>query len=64
MDLAEAHWWNRYVALVVTLLLAVHTANTETVNYISARSALLCAMGVVGAFLLYLYLPRWPQPTR
>jgi tetratricopeptide (TPR) repeat protein len=59
MDLAEAHWWNRYVALVSTLWFAVHTVNTETVNYISARSELLAALGMVGAFLLYLYLPRW-----
>lgn len=59
MDRAEAHWWNRYVALLSTLLFAVHTVNTETVNYISARSELLAAMGVVGAFLVYLFLPRW-----
>jgi protein O-mannosyl-transferase len=61
MDLAEAHWWNRYVALLSTLLFAVHTVNTETINYISARSELLAAMGVVGAFLVYLVLPRWRQ---
>ncbi len=58
MDMAEPHGWNRYVALVSTLFFAVHTVNTETVNYISARSELLAAMGVVGAFLLYLYWPR------
>src|SRR5215475_2894711 len=45
MDLAEAHWWNRYVALLSALLFAVHIVNTETVNYISARSELLCALG-------------------
>jgi tetratricopeptide (TPR) repeat protein len=61
MDQAEPHWWNRYVALVSTLLWAVHTVNTETINYISARSELLAAMGVVGALLLYLALPRWRQ---
>ena len=59
LDLAAAHWWNRYVALLSTLLFAVHTVNTETVNYISARSELLAAIGVLGSFLLYLFLPRW-----
>ena len=61
VDIAEAHWWNRYVALLSTIWFAVHTVNTETVNYISARSELLSALGVVGAFLLYLYLPRARQ---
>ena len=59
MDVAEAQWWYRYVALCATLWFAVHTVNTETVNYLSARSELLAAMGVVGAFLMYLALPRW-----
>jgi tetratricopeptide (TPR) repeat protein len=58
VDMAETHWWNRYVALLSTCLFAVHTVNTETVNYISARSELLAALGVVGAFLLYLSFPR------
>lgn len=61
MDLAEPHGRNRYVALVGTLWFAVHTVNTETVNYICARSELLSAMGVVGAFLLYLAWPRGRQ---
>src|SRR5712691_5360887 len=58
LNMAEVHWWNRYVALLTTVLFAVHTANTETVNYISARSELLSTMGVVGSFLIYLYLPQ------
>jgi tetratricopeptide (TPR) repeat protein len=59
LNMAEEHWWNRYVALVSTLLFSVHTANTETVNYICARSELLSTMGVVGSFLMYLAFPRW-----
>lgn len=52
----------RYPALLGATLFAVHTVNTETLNLISARSELLSAMGVVGAFLVYLYFPasrRW-----
>lgn len=57
LDMAEQHWWNRYVALVATALFAVHTTTTETMNLIHARSELLSVMGVVGSFLVYLYLP-------
>jgi protein O-mannosyl-transferase len=37
MDQTEAHWGNRSLALLCTVWFAVHTANTETINYISAR---------------------------
>lgn len=59
MDLAVVHWWNRYVALVAAVWFCVHTANTETMNYLSARSDLLSTLAVIGAFLLYVYLPHW-----
>jgi protein O-mannosyl-transferase len=59
MDQTEAHWRNRYLALLCTLWFAVHTVNTETINYISARSELLASLGMVGAFLVYFVLPRW-----
>lgn len=59
MHRAARHWWNRYVALFAALLFCVHTANTETVNYISSRSDLLSTLGVIGALLMYLFLPRW-----
>jgi len=49
------------IALVAAALFCVHTANTQTGNYISARSELLAALGVVGAFLVYL---RWPGLRR
>lgn len=48
----------RYIALFATTLFCIHTANTQTANYISARSELLSALGVLGAFALYLYAPR------
>jgi len=59
MDRTVVHWWNTYVALFAAVLFCVHTANTETVNYLSSRSSLLATLGVVGAFLLYTYFPRW-----
>lgn len=59
LNMAEEHWWNRYAALFSALLFSLHTANTETVNYICARSELLSTLGVVGSFLVYFHLPRW-----
>lgn len=59
MDHAAAYWWNRYAALFAALWFCIHTANTETVNYLSSRSDLLSTLGVIGAFLTYLFLPRW-----
>lgn len=40
-------------ALFAATLFCVHTANTETMNLISARSELLSAIGLIGSFLLY-----------
>lgn len=58
LDFAEAHWWNRYVALLAAALYSVHTSHTETMNIIQVRSELLSTLGVVGSFLVYFYLPR------
>ena len=60
-DLAEALPANAYLALAAALLFCIHTANTETVNYISSRSNLLAALGVVGSFVLY---QSWPRGRR
>lgn len=46
-----------WLALFAATLFAVHTGNTQVGNYISARSELISACGVLGAFLIYL---RWP----
>lgn len=43
-----------WIALVAATLFCVHTANTQVGNYISARSELLAALGVLGGFLMYL----------
>jgi len=43
----------RWPALFAATLFCVHTANTETMNLISARSELLSTIGLLGSFLLY-----------
>ena len=53
--------WNRYIALFAATWFCVHTANTETVNYISSRSSLIATLGVVASFLIYL---GWPKGRR
>ncbi len=57
-DLALPSPSNRYVALFAATLFCIHTANTETVNYLSARSSLAATLGVVGSFVVFL---AWPQ---
>jgi len=51
----------RMAAVGAAALFAVHTANTETLNLISARSEELAVLGVIGAFLVYI---RWPRLRR
>ncbi|HXI11946.1 MAG TPA: tetratricopeptide repeat protein [Thermoanaerobaculia bacterium] len=48
---------NGWLALVAATLFAMHTANSETMNFLSCRSELLSAIGVLGAFLLIQYSP-------
>lgn len=48
----------RPMALVAATFFCVQTSNTETLNFISARSELLAGIGLVGSFLVYL---RWPE---
>ncbi len=43
----------RWPALFAATFFCVHTANTETMNLISARSELLSTIGLLGSFLLY-----------
>lgn len=43
----------RWPALFAATLFCVHTANTETMNLISARSELLSAIGLLASFVLY-----------
>lgn len=44
---------SRWLALFAATLFCVHTANTETMNLVSARSELLSTIGLLGSFLLY-----------
>jgi len=60
-DRAELRPSNRWTALAAATLFCMHTANTETVNYISSRSSLVATLGVVASFVLYL---RWPSLRR
>ncbi len=48
-----AHFLGPWPALFATTLFCVHTANTETMNLISARSELLSAIGLIASFILY-----------
>ncbi|MBX5484536.1 MAG: tetratricopeptide repeat protein [Myxococcaceae bacterium] len=50
-----------WAALFAATLFCVHTGNTQPGNYISARSELLCALGLLGAYAVYL---RWPSLRR
>jgi len=49
--------WHRWAALFAATLFAVHTANSQVGNYISARSESLSALGVLLAFFVYLRAP-------
>ena len=49
---------NRYVALFASLLFCIHTANTETVNYLSSRSSLVATLAVTASLLIYIAWPR------
>lgn len=49
---------NHFFALFGAFFFCVHTANTQTVNYISSRSSLVGTLGAVAAFVVYLYLPK------
>jgi len=44
---------DRTLAIAAAALFCVHTANTETMNFISSRSELLSAIGFLAAFILF-----------
>ena len=60
-DLGEKAAVNRYLALFGATLFCVHTANTQTVNYFSARSNLLATLAIVLSLLVYI---EWPRGRR
>lgn len=47
------------LAIAAATLFAVHTANTETMNFLSSRNELLAAIGFLGALLLFLTRPGY-----
>ena len=49
---------SRVAALFGALLFCVHRVNTETVNFLTLRSEILAALGVVGSFVFYQRAPR------
>ena len=51
-DTADPGPANRYLALFAALWYCVHTANTETVNYLSSRSDIASTLGIVGSFVV------------
>jgi tetratricopeptide (TPR) repeat protein len=58
MERASPGRINRFLALLSATLFCVHTANTETMNLMHARSEILSALGIVCGFLVYLGSPR------
>src|SRR5207249_240240 len=52
---------NPWAALAGAALFAVHTANTETVNYLSSRSDELSTLALLVGFLMYM---EWPRARR
>ncbi|MCG8554604.1 MAG: tetratricopeptide repeat protein [Proteobacteria bacterium] len=61
LDLCDISSWHPWIALFSATFFAVHTANTETVNYLSARSSLVATLAVVCSLLVYL---QWPKLRR
>lgn len=47
---------NRWISLLATSFYMIHTANAETVNYITSRTDLYSTLFVVLSFVLYLYV--------
>lgn len=55
---AASHQWNKIIALCGVLFYAFHTANAETINYISARSDSISTFFFLAAMVMFSYLPR------
>ncbi|HKB79725.1 MAG TPA: tetratricopeptide repeat protein [Thermoanaerobaculia bacterium] len=58
-DLFGREW--RLHSIAASTLFCVHTANTETMNFLSSRSELLSAVGFLGALLVFI---RWPEQRK
>lgn len=61
LETAAPSPWNGWLALGGATLFSLHTANTQTVNYLSSRSSLGATLGVVAGLCLYVV---WPAGRR
>ncbi len=59
LDISAAKPRHREVAAIAAGLFCIHTANTETVNYVIERSDLLSTLGAVLSFLVFVKRPAW-----
>lgn len=57
--LAQPQRDNKIVALLGASFYTLHTANAETVNYLSAQSDLISTTFMVGSLVLYALRPGW-----
>ena len=46
-----------FLAIAAAAIFCVHTANTETMNFLSSRSELISAIGFLGAFVIFIHWP-------
>lgn len=60
-QLSKPHPWNNYIAFAAVAWYGLHTANAETINYVSARSDSVSTFWFVLALLMFVGLPklRW-----
>jgi tetratricopeptide (TPR) repeat protein len=62
LDVTAPHPANAFVAILAAGWFGLHTANAETVNYVSARSDSLSTAGVLAAFAIWTSARgRWRQ---
>lgn len=55
---ARPHPWNPFISIAAVAWYAFHTANAETINYISARSDSISTFWLIVSFAVYIFYPR------
>jgi len=55
---AVTHRWNVIFAWLAVTWYGLHTANAETINYISARSDSVSTFWMMVSFIMFIYLPK------
>ena len=61
LNLASTHRWNGIIAWLAVSWYMLHTANAETINYVSARTDSLTTLSVIMAFVIYIYANSWKK---